>query len=165
MAAGPFAFTIDFMRFTLKQLFAALTLISLAIWFAHGLYTLLVHVEYGENEASVEWLPPTATNVSYHKTFTHVAYEFDISEAEFVRWSPGKLSPITSSIVVTRYCYYENPQRASANGKSPTPFVPLQSRWATISTGLVYDDMSGRGGVEVAYDRLQGRAYYFMSRR
>ncbi|MFO0884316.1 MAG: hypothetical protein U0894_09020 [Pirellulales bacterium] len=153
------------MRFTLKQLLAAFTLISLAIWFAHGAYVHFVHVEYGENEASVKWLPQSATNVSYYNAYPYTVYEFDISEAEFVKWSPKKLSPITAPVIVTRYCYFQRPRLTSANGKRRSPLMPLPPRWATVSTGLVYDDTSHRGGIQVTYDRLQGRAYYFRSMR
>lgn len=44
-------------------------------------------VEIGENVARVSWLPDSASNVSFYRAYSYTAYEFDIAEADFLKWA------------------------------------------------------------------------------
>jgi len=63
----------------------------------------LIHVSTEENVPSVDWLPASASNVSYYKSYSFTAYEFDISESEFNAWAWVKLEPVTDAVSVVCY--------------------------------------------------------------
>lgn len=74
----------------------------------------------GENEARVDWLPPTASRVCWYRGYKATAFEFDMREEDFLAWARTPetrtrlgvdvLVPIDSSrrnpSVVYRYLYY-----------------------------------------------------------
>ncbi len=124
-------------------------------------YRGLTHLEFGENVAAVEWLPATATNVSFHKTLVHDVYEFDISEPEFVKWSRWQLGPIKTPVEIGRYNAYERPGKPKPSALASTK-PPYR---VTIASGLFFDDRSQRGGTKVVYDRAEQRAYCEAYRR
>src|SRR5690606_13951325 len=112
---------------------------------------LLTHVEVGENAPAVPWLPPAATNVSYHRAYRFTAYEFDIPEADFLAWAADNgwpVAPVTEATepaVLRRYCY------DAATGEG----------YHRITVGYFYQHRrSNGGGVEVGYDSTEGRAYF-----
>ena len=118
-----------------------------------AVYRFLSHREVGENELSVKWLPKTATNVSYFRSYGFTAYEFDISESDFVKWSSWQLSPIERPVTVFRYCH-------------GNPAVAFDSKRAIVVNGLTYSyRYHNHGGVIVAYDRTKGRAFYWSAPR
>ena len=106
------------MKFTLRQLLIFVTIVAVVIWFALETYSHFTRVEFGENVPSVTWLPSTATNVSYYKSYSFTAYEFEISEADFLKWNRRKLSPIEKTVRVTRYCQFKT--RVPDFGPNPT---------------------------------------------
>ena len=149
------------MRFTLMRIFVVIGMIALML----GILRMLTHAETGRGVASVDWLPATASNVSYYKSYLNTAYEFDISEANFVRWSRWKLQPITTPVEFLRCTYFL--RDPSDSGLSPTVSEAIDlSHIVQISNGLFYEERQPNGGgVEVAFDRDTGRAYFHSSPR
>ena len=94
------------MKFTLKRLLLFVAVVAFVVWFLHGAYVGLTHVETGENVPSVKWLPDVASNVSFYKSYSFTSYEFDIPELEFVKWSRWELSPIDEPVSIARYCFF-----------------------------------------------------------
>lgn len=126
----------------------------------------VTRVEVGENVPTVPWLPNSASNVSFYKSYSYTAYEFDIPETAFVNWSRWGLTPITQPVQVWRYCLFQVanvPQPdPSASDEELKAFSDLRnSGMATITDGLFYERRQRNGGgVRVAYDRNRGRAFY-----
>ena len=152
------------MKFSLKKLFLFVTACAFIVWFVHVAYRGFTHVEKGENVSSVGWLPRSASNVSFYKSYSFTAYEFDISESEFVKWSRWQLSPITEPVSIFRYSYFDivSPPQPNAEDDDWEAFErACGSRWVNIRNGLYcrHFQLNG-GGVCVIYDRNKGRAYY-----
>jgi len=151
-------------RQTLSVLFVIAVLvfnpISLFLfWLFSGLYSN-ANPEIGESVQSVEWLPETASNISYYRTYSWQAYEFDISEADFEDWAARwDLKEIGHAVSIPRYSYRDRYDHLDPN--DPEQEDRERERfWADIDNGL-YDrqeDDDG-GGYIVAYDRTNGRAY------
>jgi hypothetical protein len=153
-------------KFSLKWLFGAVAAAAFFIWSVLA-FTV---VEYGENQASVNWLPKSATNVSYYQSYAFTAYEFAIPEAEFLKWSGKKLMPIDETISIPRYCF----PRTKVPVVGPNPTVQeldnqmqvYESRTAQVANGLHYTHRrQNGGGVIVAYDRDRGKAFFWSSPR
>jgi hypothetical protein len=149
-------------RFSLKSLLIGITLIGLAIGLLRGCYLHLTHFETAENVERVDWLPNTASNISYYRSYNFTAYEFDISEDEFRRWTWLKVKPISEPVEIYRYSFVAR----SYQGLGPNPTnAQLEAaeavERATISDGLYYEERHGNGrGVSIAYDRKRGRAFF-----
>ena len=140
----------------------AVTAIACGLGFLRGCYITLTHFEFAENVERVSWLPPAATNVSYYRSYNFTAYEFDITEVEFKRWTWLDVKPIAEPVKVYRYSH-----RKRANPDfGPNPSFEELEVWeathrATASDGLYYNNRSSSsGGVTVAFDRTKGRAYF-----
>lgn len=123
--------------------------------------------EFGEHVPRVEWLPASASDVSFYKTYSYTSYEFKISEKDFREWadSSWQFSEITEPVYVSRYnciCENEKYRRAYPNGDDGA-FDELQKKTnAKITNGIsaiIWFGDSG-GGVWAAYDRDPGIAYY-----
>jgi hypothetical protein len=119
---------------------------------------------------TVAWLPSSATNISYYRSYSFTAYEFDIPETEFRAWSRCELAEIDDPVTITRYT------RATSTRPSPSPnptddeikaFVEAEAEQsATIDDGLYYERTQANGGGErVAYDRKLGRGFYVYTPR
>lgn len=127
------------------------------------------HPEIGENVKTVRWLPPEATNISYYKTISKIAYEFDISESGFKKYAEGKgwtLQPIKEPIKITRYAFFTS----SSHSSDPTgeKYKEYQSKVdIRIKNGYYYTTppQPNGGGLHVGYDLDTGRAYYQMNLR
>lgn len=155
------------MQFTLKQMFIAVVLFSLAMW----IIVDFTRVEQGVDVPSVNWLPKTATNVSYYKAYVYTAYEYDISEAEFLKWSKSDCKPIVSHQSVRRCSSStsklpslpDNPTEAQRNALE---YASIDNKVAVVFDGLFYEhQLSNGGGVTIVYDREHGRAYFYSSKR
>jgi len=121
------------------------------------------HPEIGENKSQVKWLPVQATNVSYYKTYSWTAFEFDLAEDQFKTWaSKWDMKEIASPRALRRYTfrtlkcpkYDTNPHGDYSTWESQTKVV--------ITNGLFYQtpERANGGGTFVAYDRDHGKAYY-----
>ena len=134
------------MRFSVKRLLIVVTVIACVLGTLRSACNHFTHIETGENVQSVDWLPASATSVSFYKSYSFTAYEFDIPESDFIDWAWWDLKPITKPVRVVRYCYFSSPDAPDA----------------TVTEGLHFvSEQSDGGGVWVAYDRKIGRAYLF----
>src|SRR5687768_14859438 len=64
-----------------------LTGLALLAWTTYRGFT---DVESGEHVARVSWLPESATDVSFFRSYSWTAYEFTIPEQDFLRWAADK---------------------------------------------------------------------------
>src|SRR4029450_8888779 len=115
-------------RYTLKSLLIAVTVIGTGIGLLRGCYLALTHFETAENVDRVSWLPDSASNVSYYRSYNYTAYEFDISEDEFKKWIWLDVKPITKPVEVHRYSY----MTASRVELSPNPTLAELEAWDAI---------------------------------
>jgi hypothetical protein len=149
--------------------------LALFLYFA---YLGLVTVEKGENVPSVEWLPPSASNVSFYHSYSWTAYEFDIDEQGFLKWAEEwPVAKLTGGRVVTvpRYLrmvleWPKDPIGPESEAEAEARFQ-VQGRYQAsvkkeIRRGYYYErrDSNG-GGVVVGYDLDAGRAYFQSSPR
>ena len=158
------------MRYSIKRLLIVTAIIAFAVWFVRSAYVGLTQVETAENVEAVDWLPDSASNVSYYRSYMATAYEFDTTETEFVSWSRWGTSEIEDPVTITRYkrFAYEAPSfPPNASGGDAQDFeVALAEQSAIIDNGLYYGYLQGNGGgVWVGYDRELGRAFYYSAPR
>ena len=134
--------------------FNPITLLVLSFGIVHRSNT---HPETGENVPSVAWLPQTATNISYYKTYSWTAYEFDTDEKTFRSWAAKrKLKEINDIKRIERYSYWNFIKMHSTDSWS------VESQHvAAIKAGL-YDEVrqDNGGGYKVGFDREHQRAYF-----
>lgn len=120
---------------------AALVILGLGAM-GYLLYHDVTDVEQGQRIPAVPWLPAAASDISYIKSYTFTAYEFDITQPEFVRWSDQN-------------GWHANPVTGRAS------LLDWQKQNVTIEAGLFYAHEFGNGGgVWVAYDSKARRAYF-----
>ncbi len=153
------------MRFSLRRLLIFTALIAFAIWFFRSVYIGLTQIETAESVASVDWLPDSATNVSYYRSYLNTAYEFDIDESEFRKWSRWDITEITEPVQMSRYLAFSKPRPQEPVNPTEEEQIAFTSenheRGITIRNGLYYGHTQRNGGgVWVAYDRQTGRAYF-----
>ena len=153
------------MRFSIRRLLAYTATIAIAIWFVRGAYIGFTHIEIGEALESVDWLPDSATNVSFYRSYMNTAYEFDISEHEFCDWSRWELAEITEPVGLSRYLQFSTPRPVEPQNPTQEKMenfaLEYSRRGVRISDGLYYGHTQDNGGgVWIAYDRKTGRAYY-----
>ena len=103
-------------------------------------------------------------------TWPFTAYEFDISEADCVAWSRWDLVPITTPVSVARYCTFsiDIPELGPNSTRAEHEAVgqALESMNAKVADGLYHiDTQPNGGGIWIAYDRQQKRAYFSSSPR
>ena len=152
------------MNFSLRKLFAITTVIALGIWFFHSAYVDFTHVENGENVPAVDWLPEHASNVSYYHSYMFTAYEFDITEPEFLKWSEWEVAEISEPVKIRRYNLFADvalPGQNSTQAEDAKFMAAMAQKSATIDDGLYYGHLQNNGGgIWVGYDRKLGRAFY-----
>jgi hypothetical protein len=115
--------------------------------FVYSAWQALTYKESAENVTTVDWLPKTASRISYFKSYMFTAFEFDIPEADFLQWCKEEGWPVT---------------KVELRETIDKCFV---SRWnngsVTIEGGWYYEHrQKNGGGVWVGYQRETGRAYY-----
>jgi len=126
------------------------------------------HPEMGENEEHVGWLPDEATNVSYYKTYSWTAYEFDISEHGFKSWAiRWDLKEIEEEKSVRRYSYIPFRMREHEERMDFEEFFAEEEKHIATVAGGLYDeeDWDNGGGYHVVYDRKRRRAYFQSNKR
>ena len=122
-------------------------------------------VSYANNVDSVGWLPTSASNICYYRSYQYTAYEFDISESDFLNWCPEELLEIREPVSVPTW------QHRILQHPSTLPYKTedelrqnLVDYDATVSVeitnGLFFDHLASNGGYRTyVYDRSSGRAY------
>jgi hypothetical protein len=120
------------------------------------------HIETGFHQHRVDWLPPTATDISFYRNSNlanTLAYEFHISRSDFEalardRYWPVK--PLEQRVSVIRYIQCLPSEHSQSN-------EPL---WAETSVGLFFENRRGNGGgITVLFDDTDSMAYVFQSNR
>ena len=94
------------------------------------------------------YVPSTARNIYAKGSCFDFAAEFEITEADFVRYCRSQkwdLQEITSPVNLQTYRAFDQPQQAPAE--------------VSIARGLIYDGMSGGCWYRVAFDRDTGRGF------
>jgi hypothetical protein len=115
----------------------------------------ILHKERGENLSRVEWLPQEATNVSFLRSYSRTAFEFDIDERGYREWVDYPVQEIEEPFKIFRYSL------STDNRLNPRDLRRPNYPRATIEDGLFYEERrSNGGGVATAYDRSKGRAYF-----
>ena len=157
------------MTYSLKRLFVLVSIAAVICGLARVFYLELTRIEVGENVPSVSWLPKTATNVSYYRSYAFTAYEYEIAEDEFMKRSSRKLGAIDGTVSVPRFCIRS---RVPELGPNPTiqemqiQAEAVAARTAHISDGWYYSSrFNNGGGVISAYDRRLKRAYFWSAPR
>lgn len=130
------------------------------------------HPSMGENVPGVDWLPPAARNVSFYKTYSFTAYEFDISEGDFVAlgrergWKPTEIGETGRRVWTYRMGYKMRERYPPPNPSLSTEADGAEYRRAqeilepTVTNGLAYEMRhQNGGGIMAVYDREKGRAY------
>jgi hypothetical protein len=143
-------------------------------------YRELTRVERGEHVARVSWLPESARDVSFYRSSSVEAYEFDIPEKEFLRWAEGRgwsAAPIGATpFVLPRSGRFEGklpprePTGDATEGETDGYFKAVEAdrarREKQIAHGYYYRlEFPNGGGVSAGYDLDEGRAYVFTSSR
>ena len=153
------------MRFSLRRLLLSTAVIAFAFWFVRSAYLGFTEIETAESVESVDWLPASATNISYYRSYMNTAYEFDIDESGFRKWSRWDVAEITEPVGLSRYLAFSTPapqEPANPTEEKQIAFTnAYYNRGVTITDGLYYGNtQTNGGGVWVGYDRGKGRAYY-----
>jgi hypothetical protein len=152
-------------KYSLKRLLIVVTVIACGIGFLRAAYVHFTHFEAGEDLSSVDWLPKSASRVSYYKSYGFTAYEFDISESDFKKWSRWDVNEIGEPVTVLRYTYFArrlppldpNPSQSELDRANEH----YMTSYAEVYRGLFHEHRrSNGGGVTLAYDRVRGRAYF-----
>lgn len=118
--------------------------------------------EKGENLARVEWLPETASDISFYRSYSWKSWEFSMAERDFRReWaSRYNLKEITEKQVISRFSWWdfriEKPPHDSL-----TFFREEKNHLAEVVHGLYASERwDNGGGYHIAFDRDEDRVYF-----
>lgn len=114
-------------------------------------YQDLNRVETGENVSHVSWLPASASNVSYYRSYNFMAFEFGISEAEFLKWANGcDVTPVREPFSIPLYTRASAPLTVLPESATEDDFQRFfaenSKQSATITHGYFYEQERGRSG-------------------
>lgn len=146
------------------MVFPGIIIVMFATWQGLVMWSN-AHPETGENVAKVSWLPTSAGNVSFYKTNTWMAFEFDISEDEFRKWAARwTLKEIDKEQKICRYSYWKfcREKHPGNTEQELTDYMNAKERhYVVVSKGL-YDSKrhDNGGGYHVVFDRNIQRAYF-----
>ena len=100
------------MRFLSRRLWGRLAVFAVLVFnpitliglWGGSVYWSNKHPKIGEHMGSVAWLPRTATDISYFKSYSYTAFEFTISESEFRKWADDcELAEIRETVRIPRF--------------------------------------------------------------
>jgi hypothetical protein len=150
-----------------RRALVALCGVALCFPFA-GLFYIKAQPAYGENEASVSWLPGTASNVSYYRSKQVQVYEFKISSGEFKRWAESqgmRVRRLIGEATISRFrAYIPAPKEVASQPATPDGVISIEEleAWqkeisARVDQGLIAE---GSDGSLAIFDGANGRAYF-----
>ena len=117
------------------------------------------HPDTGAHLPRVDWLPEEASDISFYRSYSNTAYEFKISERDFLRGANRnwKFQEIEEPVSVPRYLYF----LALKNHKDYGSWEEMKKGcFVTISEGVFSEVRRKNGGGHIAvYDRKTGYAY------
>ena len=152
------------MRFNTKALFLTVFSVAIVVWGMLGIREMST-VRTGENVDHVSWLPNSASNISYFLSYSFTAYQFQITEFEFVDWCPEELSEITAPLTISTWQarMVDTPlpnstTTAIEHEKLVREFESLTS--VTVTNGLFYEKWYRNGGCSIyVFDRDSSVGY------
>ncbi|ADE55816.1 hypothetical protein [Coraliomargarita akajimensis] len=123
---------------------------------------------YGENHSSVNWLPETATNVSFYRSKQIQVYEFNMDFESFKAWAKERgleVRQIGSHQIISRYkAYLPNKQRSDSERPVSTGVKAAErlDQWQQQISAKIYSGFIALGpeDVTVLYDATEGRVYF-----
>jgi hypothetical protein len=124
--------------------------------------------DYGENVASVNWLPSYTSEISFYRSKQVQVYEFRIEREDFEKWVRAKgmtVRPLNAPEILSRYKAYIPPKEGQPVHLYPpdSSFTVEQfEEWQkqisiTVASGLLADGTNGAIGV---YDPQTQKAYF-----
>lgn len=120
----------------------------------------------GENLAQVDWLPETASDISYYRTYNLKVSEFSMNESDFRKWaSDSDLKEIKDRQEIRRFSWWDY-QKTRPKQYDETYFREEQNHIAIVTNGLFssYRQSDG-GGNYTVFDRDKNRVYFESNRR
>lgn len=150
----------------MKPLLTAAIIVALMfsgmVYWAYSIYVGSSSVSWGTELSSVPWISENinASNISFAKSSSVVAYEFNVSEDGFRRWlkekTIGAPESFATPINILRWNSIK-PNRTESE---------IENRSIEINEGLVVRDKNqGGAGVLIIYDIHNHRAYYEWSKQ
>jgi len=121
--------------------------------------------EIGEDLHSADWLPGSATSISYYKDDRFFVFEFTIDDSEVFRWVEEKNLKIEElgqkPLTITRYRFYMDIPLENLSEEE------LYLKWesmtkATITKGYSLESSANDGSNNISggYDSSENRVYY-----
>ena len=130
------------------------------------------HPSIGESLPKVDWLPAAASNVSFYKSYSFTAYEFDIPEEGFVTlgqersWDLSEIGDTGCRVWTYRMGGEMKAQTTalrldlSAEARVAEKRRQQEINEPTVTNGLAYQvRQPNGGGITAVYDRTKKRAY------
>ena len=131
-----------------------LCIVSTPLLWIGGASFMNSHPEFAEHSPSEKWLPKSATDISYLKSYSWTAYEFTMQEIEFRKYANDhewNLKEISDEKSISRYLRF-----ADLVGRTSS----LSDSYISVKHGLWHEVRRGNGGgISVVYDRAAQRAY------
>lgn len=120
----------------------------------------------GENLAQVDWLPETASDISYYRTYNLKVSEFSMNESDFRKWASGSnLKEITDRHDVRRFSWWEF-QKTRPKQYDEAYFREEQQHIVSVTNGLFSSFRQNDGGGSYrVFDRDNNRVYFESNRR
>lgn len=124
--------------------------------------------DYAENVKRVNWLPKSASNISYYKSKQVQVYEFDISAENFKIWAENNdmtIRRMMNQEIVSRYKAYI-PTSEGKGGQPITPDgdIPFEAfqEWQNEISAKISDGLIAKGPNKsiAIYDPKAKRAYF-----
>lgn len=158
------------MRLSIKTLLVVLAVIAFAVWSVLDVREKF-SVSTGENLKRVNWLPSSASNISYYRNYHFTAYQFEMSESEFVNWCPKTLAeiekPISISTWKTRLIDFPKPDSNTTAAQFDAMIDKYDSETTVVvKRGLFYEHWADNGGCSIyVFDRTNSMGYHQWSPR
>lgn len=146
----------------LYALFAVMLVLPFAI-----LFFLRSAPDFGENIARVEWLPESATDISFYRSKQVEVYEFNMDTDAFRDWAEARGMAVRQLInqeIVSRYKAYVPPPSSSEESSGSSREIDFEALKAwqqaisvKIEVGLI---AKGEDDSIAVYDFYKQRAYF-----
>ena len=146
----------------LYALFAVMLVLPFAI-----LFFLRSAPDFGENIARVEWLPESATDISFYRSKQVEVYEFNMETDAFRDWAEARGMAVRQLInqeIVSRYKAYVPPPSSSEESSGSSREIDFEALKAwqqaisvKIEVGLI---AKGEDDSIAVYDFYKQRAYF-----
>ncbi len=116
---------------------------------------------YAEDLDSVPWLPESASQISYYKSYGRTVCEFNMPLKEFLKWAEEEnweVEKITEPLSMQRYTYY----LTDSDTQIPERQVELEPQSVTVDSGhhCVKEIVQGHTYLEVIYNEANSKVYY-----